>query len=71
MGTGESIVNPSPAPDYYELVRVLAGPRPFVVRSTERSPVREPVPVPLTSTIVVHRTAGRLHNTVFLNLVPE
>lgn len=67
----ESIVNPSPAPDYSELIALLAGPRPAAVRPNKQAPVREPVPVPLTSTIIVHRSAGRMPNTLFLEMFPE
>lgn len=66
----ESIVNPSPAPDFpLDEIDVDFVPETPAVQNSR--PVRESVPVRLTTTIVVFRSASRVPNVQTLEMFPS
>lgn len=69
----ESIVNPSPAPELW-LEHYFTDPEPVQVTSIASASigkaVREPAPVRLTNTILVHRGVGRVPNNYSFESFP-
>jgi hypothetical protein len=72
-----SIVNPSPAPDYFDFmgeseVRLASDifRTPHTVVKRPYTSVRQPHAVPLTDPILVHRAVGRVPNNIFVESFP-